>query len=881
MGPHLDEALELDTAAREVWLNELHARSPLLAAQIREYLQELAELEKRDFLGVTPATILMSTQLEGHTLGAYTLDRMLGQGGMGTVWLAHRSDGQFEGQAAVKLLHATFGRQPAEKRFAREASVLAKLHHPNIAQLRDAGVDEGGQPYLILEYVEGDRIDRYCERHALSVEQRIRLFRDVLSAVAHAHSNLIVHRDLKPSNILVTEEGTVKLLDFGVAALLSEAATGATGSAAVVAPGLTPGYAAPEQLLNQPVTTATDVYALGLVLFVLLAGRHPAAPQQMKTSSELVRFTLETQAPRLSEVVADSRQARLLQGDLEAIVTKAIDREPLRRYRTAELFAQDLQHYLAVEPVAARPRSFGYQFGKFVRRNRGAVMSASVAILAIVVSGGFAVLQMIEANRQRSVAQDQAARAETTRDFLEFVLSDAGASGKPFTTAELLARAETTFRAQYGAADTVAALEQLTELAVLNIDLGQHKKAQELLETVYRRAATLPHTDLRWMAACELARLHHYAGQMHEADVLFEKTIRDIRRQAPDSLVLVECLQHESDLRLTEEDIPAGLARAHEAVELADQVYVGSPLRQVGPRIQLATAYRLAGDLGPADSLYRDILGSLRGLGRERTADAVNIYSSWAAVKSDAGDILGALQLIGSAIEVGRALRPGELPDQIVAVNYAKRLVVLNRPREAEPYLTGARETAAAEGDLDLQAIPLLSMISAKRAGGDLLAAQQALTEAQTFVTAHFPPAHPAQRSLLLETGMLRLADGSLTQAQAALLQASAEYSRSHSRVTNEVQAFGALAEVEIGLGDLQAAATHAAQTRALASKFAIAGQPSYWVGYGLLVQAKVDAALHRLPSSDDFAARAVSQLAPTVGKDHPLTRQAAALTGH
>jgi tetratricopeptide (TPR) repeat protein len=331
---------------------------------------------------------------------------------------------------------------------------------------------------------------------------------------------------------------------------------------------------------------------------------------------------------------------------------------------------------------------------------------------------------------------------------------------------------------------------------------------------------------------------------------------------------------------LTDDDVAGGLATAREAVRLAEDVFAGSPLRQVAPRVQLAVAHRLAGDLQAADSLYRQILGLLRESGRERTAEAVNIYSSWGAVKSDAGDIRGAAQLIESALQVGRALRPDELPDQFVSVNYAKRLVVLNRLDEAEQYLARAREVAAREGDLDLQAISLLATVAAKRERGDLAAADAAVSAATAFVRAHFPEDHLASSGLLLETGLTRLAAGSLTEAKSALMQASARYSRAKTRVTNEVQTLAALARVEIGLGDLQAAAAHAAQAREIANGFAIPGDPSYWVGYCLLVQAKVENELHRPASARDLAARARSQLVPTIGKDHPLVRQAARITG-
>src|SRR5882724_11952744 len=369
ISPYLDEVLDLEIEARAAWLQDLQAREPEKAARVRAHLLELAELDKQNFLGSAATSLLAAASLAGETFGSYTLDRSIGYGGMGTVWLAHRSDGRFEGQVAVKLLNAALVGHPTEQRFAREGSVLAKLKHPNIAHLLDAGVAGGSQPYLVLEYVSGDRIDLYCEKHELSIEQRITLFLVVLAAVAHAHSNLIVHRDIKPANILVTDDGVVKLLDFGVAALLSPSAEEATNLTSHIATGLTPGYAAPEQLLGEPITTATDVYALGLVLFVLLAGTHPSNPAG-KTASELMRLTLETDAPRPSELASKAGTGRLLRGDLDNIIAMTLRRNPTERYSTAELFAQDLRHYLAFEPVSARPQSFRYIAAKFVRRNR-------------------------------------------------------------------------------------------------------------------------------------------------------------------------------------------------------------------------------------------------------------------------------------------------------------------------------------------------------------------------------------------------------------------------------------------------------------------------------------------------------------------------------
>ena len=274
--PLLEQALQLSPAEYQEWLRRLREREPELARELEALLAKEGELDTDGFLrrgawgepGMVP--------LEGRSLGAYALERPIGRGGMGMVWLARRSDGRYEGLAAVKLLNLALLDPVGSERFRREGTILARLGHPNIARLLDAGVSDDGQPYLVLEYVEGTRIDRYADEHGLGQRDRLTLFRAVLAAVGHAHTNLIVHRDIKPSNILVTADGTVKLLDFGIAKLLDPAveAEGAPltrrGSEA-----LTPEFAAPEQVKGEPATTATDVYALGVLLYLLLSGRHP------------------------------------------------------------------------------------------------------------------------------------------------------------------------------------------------------------------------------------------------------------------------------------------------------------------------------------------------------------------------------------------------------------------------------------------------------------------------------------------------------------------------------------------------------------------------------------------------------------------------------
>jgi serine/threonine-protein kinase len=403
LSPRLDEALEMAPDQRSAWFSTLRAENPSLARQLEILLEEHRTLSEEGFLDERPLDLPQAPSLAGQTFGVYTLVSQIGHGGMGTVWLAERNDGRFERRVAVKVLNIALMGKVGEERFKREGRILGRLTHPHIAELIDAGVSPGGQPFLVLEYVEGDHIDRYCDQHRLDVRARVRLFLDALRAVEHAHANLIVHRDLKPSNILVRTDGIAKLLDFGIAKLLQS--DGQTGEPALTVEGgraLTPEYAAPEQLKGEAVTTATDVYASGILLYVLMTGQHPAGTGP-HTPASLVKAILDTEPPRLSVIVAATpanretsamnarsrattpdKLARLLRGDLDTIVAKALKKNPTERYPSIKAFADDLQRYLRYEPITARPDAFTYRAGKFIRRHRNSVTAALLATLALI-----------------------------------------------------------------------------------------------------------------------------------------------------------------------------------------------------------------------------------------------------------------------------------------------------------------------------------------------------------------------------------------------------------------------------------------------------------------------------------------------------------------
>lgn len=401
ISPYLDHALSLPEAQREPWLQSLCAEKPEVVSLLRELLADQRAAAQDHFLEQQPP-LPADSSAAGQTLGAYKLLSPLGQGGMGSVWLAERSDGRFERRVAIKFLRFSFATAESTRRFKREGRILGQLAHPHIAELIDAGVGERGEPYLVLEYVEGEPIDQYCDHHKLNVDSRVRLFLDATVAVAHAHSSLIVHRDLKPSNVLVRNDGQVKLLDFGIAKLLGEENNSAQATLLTLqgASALTPLFAAPEQITGAPITAATDVYALGVLLFLLLTGQHPAGAAT-HSAAEIVRAVVDAETGRASDVVAScengdaiaqkrstsrERLPRQLRGDLDTILAKTLKKNPAERYSSVVAVADDLQRYLKQQPITARPDSLTYRAGKFVRRNKPGVSLAAVIAIGVLIA---------------------------------------------------------------------------------------------------------------------------------------------------------------------------------------------------------------------------------------------------------------------------------------------------------------------------------------------------------------------------------------------------------------------------------------------------------------------------------------------------------------
>jgi len=370
-----------------------------------------------DIVRAAANTLVQETgaRLEGRQLGAWRIVSHLADGGMGAVYLAERADGAYQQRVAVKLLNPALVSAPMRARLSTERAILARLQHRHIARLIDGGTTPDGAPYLVMEYIDGVPIDRYCDERGAGTSARLRLVQQVCAAVEHAHRNLIVHRDLKPANILVDREGLPKLLDFGIAKLIDDEG-GVTRADQRV---LTPAHASPEQLRGEAITTATDVYALGVLLFQLLARRlpFPADPSRQTHSAQLVREILETDPPRPSQALPPGawRLRRELGDDLDNIVLKALQKDPQRRYATAGALADDIENYLQDRPVSAHGDSFVYRLGKGLRRHRG---PAAAALLLLVVAGGLTLYYTSRVTRERNVAEQERKTAEQVIAFM-------------------------------------------------------------------------------------------------------------------------------------------------------------------------------------------------------------------------------------------------------------------------------------------------------------------------------------------------------------------------------------------------------------------------------------------------------------------------------
>ncbi|MET0556031.1 MAG: serine/threonine-protein kinase [Vicinamibacteria bacterium] len=901
VSPYIDRALDLTSDERVRWLRSVRSEDEGLAEDIEALLEEQTTLQCEGFLDRGPIVHPMADSLAGHVVGAYTLRSLVGQGGMGTVWLADRSDGRFQGAVAVKLLNTSLLGPSGEARFQHEASVLARLGHPHIARLIDAGMASFGLPYLVLEYVDGDRIDQHCGASALPVRARIRLFLDVLAAVSHAHANLIVHRDLKPSNVLVARDGRVKLLDFGIAQLLDEDKVGGGGLPARDSErAMTPEYAAPEQLAGGHVTTATDVYALGVLLYVLLTGQHPSRVGA-RPVLDVARAVCEDDTPPVSEVVVAStrcgpddlethaaargttprRLRALLEGDLDAIVAKALAKRPDARYASAAAMADDLRRHLAHEPVHARPDSLFYRGARFTRRHRTAV--ALVALTALATAAGVAgtatqARRARQAERsasdQRDFALRQLARAEAINDLNSFVLLDAAASGRPFTADDLLARAERIVDRQLDDADEIR-VESLVAIGRYYLVQDEDGKARQVLGKAYELASRTPGNDSRATASCGLASAVAAAGDFRRAEALLREGEAALHGTSAVGVHRIFCLLRGSEVARERGDAADAIQRVEAARGLLRDSPAASSVLAVSVAMDLAESYRIAGRDRDAAAAFADAFARMSALGRDDTEMAGTLLNNWANTVHSLGRPQEAERLLRRAVRISSHDGTERGVSPMLLNNLARVLRDLHRLPEAAGLSERAYADARRAGHAVVVHQSLVVRSTVYRLRGELVKAAQTLDELESSARAVLPHSHVLFARIASERALLAQAGGDRRTATASADRAVATADASSLRAAYLPELLLVRSGIRLWARRPEEARVDAARALALLEAQAEPGVPSSWLGLAHLALGRALQAEGSQAAARNALASARRHLQTTLGDHHPATRHA------
>jgi serine/threonine-protein kinase len=843
----LDQALDLDAQQRADWLELLAKSDPEMAERVSA---ALAAREREGFTGFLAGSAvdlegISESTLVGRQVGPYLIDAEIGRGGMGSVWRAHRADGLFEGIVAIKFIHAAWIGSAGEQRFRIEGNLLGRLDHPNIARLIDAGVLDG-QPYLILEYIEGEPIDTYCDREKLDLGARVNLFLGVLAAVAHAHSHLIVHRDIKPSNIFVTRAGTVKLLDFGIAKLLQGEGGAEMPTLSKVVP-LTPQYAAPEQLLGKPVTTVTDVYSLGMVLYVLLTGTHPIAADS-RSSADFMRAALTKEPARASTTTTvPTIRRRALEGDLDNILHKALKKDPSERYASVGAFADDIKRYLTHEPVQARPDTVAYRVSKFVRRHQGGVMSALLVTIALIGTTAFALWELREARADRDMAVSEGRRAHGHDVMMGFLFNDSVRQSPEDAVHKRLDRAREFIDRQYrGDPDVAAAL--LLSLHQRYLDIGDAKSALEVRSSAEAIARRFNDPYVNADIACGTAQGLAIAGDLPAARAQLESAIANMHK-----LRVVS-----SDLRVTCAEAAARVAQAEGDFATAISQYrilVASLEKDGdnGSESWVAATYGLAGALGfstdyrGALEAVRHILEVLKAQGLKDTSTYFAIGSLGCAALRAGGQPTASVAFVASTIAEARSggadidvpyflegcrdlsrIAAGEVSADLEAslMRNAKTVAASGMQHIAIPYQAGLSHLAINRGDLaaaEAQWAPLaaieVEMLKSKRSGIEVTA-------------------------VLLLHAKLEILRGDYAAASRLLDYMASKMAAHHQTNPDDKLVSISRAEIALATRDFKEAERQAETALEFSRRTAIDPQSSIYIGEALLWRARAEAGL-------------------------------------
>lgn len=891
VSPYLDEALSLSDDELSGWLAAFHRDRPHLSPLLEELLQEHALLNDKSFLS-GQAIGPFATSLAGQSLGVYRLISPIGEGGMGSVWLAERSDGRFDRKVAVKFLRLSVASQSSTERFKREGRILAQLSHPHIAELIDAGVSAAGQPYIVLEFVEGMPIDLWCDEKRLDVAARIALFLDVLSAVSHAHANLVVHRDIKPSNVLVRSDGAVKLLDFGIAKLLtSDADTGETTLLTIEGgSALTPQYAAPEQISGKPITTGTDVYALGALLYLLLVGKHPTSSDAL-SPAELVRAITETEPVRASEMVATDHTAALtenrattperlhrdLRGDLDTILGKALKKDPNERYGSINAFADDLQRFLRQQPISARPDTLAYRASKFVHRNRVAVALSAISICAVIAGVTGILIQTQRAREQRDFAYRQTSLAIAVSDMDNFLLADAAPAGKAFTVDDLLGRAEHIVNREH--LKDGDRIELLMSIGRQYRGQSEIHKALPVFQRAYDLSREVGDQSLRARASCGLGSILADDGESVRAEQLIETSLRKLPSKPEYALDRVWCLLRAREVADHNGNTQLAIDRVLQAQQAFDSSPIKSDVTAWRIEMDLAEAFRQAGQFRNARDAFQRAYQLMTELGRDDTETAGTLLNNWALAVEYLGQPLEAEKIFNRALQLSRDNHGDQAVDPLLLLNYARVLRELERTSEAAETAERAYKSAVQSGDQVTTNQALLELARIYRQAGQYSRSSAMLDLVEPKLRKNLPPDHYAFSSLASERELTALAAGDVSRATRFAEDAMKLLQSAIIRDKQAAQFLPALlgrqSKLELKLGQVDRAEADASKQLSIIKSIVEPGQYSSSLGYAFLNHAMaLQAQGHSDRARSDFQS-AAKQFENTLGKNHPDARAA------
>ncbi|MFT3663747.1 protein kinase domain-containing protein [Piscinibacter sp.] len=867
----LDELLALPPAERDSFVQALDGESARYRDTLRHLLAQSAGKETADLLATLPRVALPGLGDEpgaGQQVGPYRLLRELGAGGMGAVWLAERADGTLKRQVALKLPRLAWGAGLAE-RMARERDILAALEHPHIARLYDAGADDHGRPYLALEYVEGQPIDAYASAHGLNVRQRLELLLQVAAAVAFAHSRLVVHRDLKPSNILVTADGQARLLDFGIAKLMEGGTANETQLTRQAGRALTLAYASPEQIKGEAIGTASDVYSLGVVAYELLAG---VRPYKLKRGSaaELEEAIAAVDPPRASDAAVDAQARKALRGDLDAILNKALKKDPAQRYATVEAFIDDVQAALASRPVKARPDGWAYRARKFVARNRAAVASAALLLAVAAVGAGSSIHQYRQTVAERDRTLSALEREQAVSAFMQSLITSIDI-GRSVTAPELLERSEALLANERLSPPQEATV--LYTIAQLHSSHGAFARAQPLIDRAVERAEQGGDREQLGLVRCLQASIAGRRGADPDAADRLERLAAE---HADSDTVFVDCLTARAYLAQLANDATTAVRSAGLALERARRQANLKPAHHAMPVAALAYGHSLAGQPDSALPLYAEAIDLFRSVGQEDSVRAMTVWNNWALALLAAGDPSQALAVLDRALALHARRAAGAAPPLFVVANRARMLLNLHRLDEAVAEARRAAPLAQAAGNPTALIVAGVTEADALRLQGRSGEARARLQALRAAAQGKVPAGGPADIGLLRLQALLDAQGGHVAQARATLDQVVGMLDDRGLKTAVLASALNERAQLALRADRLPEAERDIERALAIA-RAAQGRQPHSGVtGLVLLERARLKALRGDAAGARADAAEAQRQLQAALGAAHPETLAAA-----